>query len=148
MSNRPGGVNPITRAAILGGRNVITHVEIPGIEGRVPIRRLTGRQRAQIEGIKTRGVRVVVKDPSRLDTSLKVDPDAMDVQIDLEASAIAKQEADSLTVHYGLAFDEPVSLDEVDEMDPVVVRAIAAEIYRLSGVDEGAKREIARFRGQ
>lgn len=156
MSSREVVARRVTRGEILSGRAMVVYVQIEALGAEVPIRRLTSRQKAEIEAMMARGFSLNVSgiDPSMggqavaeaIQRGEKVS--GMDVGIDMVELMRASSEAQLLAVHYGLAFDEPVSLADVDEIDPLAVEEIAAQVYRISGIKQEDYGRIAAFRDQ
>ena len=127
----------LTKAQLLQGKDYREQVEIPSLGGVVEIRPLTQAEYAQVEILRTKGIKVTGKTGSR-------EPQ---VQVDVAETKAREIESDCYAVSVALITGAPWAIEEVGKISPAgVVKEIVKEIYRISGVTpEGA--EIAnRFR--
>lgn len=125
-----------TKAAILQGANRVETVSIPGVAESIPLKPLTDGQYSEIEQIRTKGM-VVKGNPER---SADVTMD-----IDLEVSTRQSHLADVKAVYYSLATEEKWTEEEIEAISPPgIVSKIAAEVYRISGVEQIDK--VKKFR--
>lgn len=137
----------LNRDEILGGAITVEDVYIKALNALVPIRRLTSRQRAHVESVSTRGLKVRVgAGASSAALMAGQAPEEVDIQIDLEAQTIAEHDANVITCQYGIAFETPLTTKEVEMIAPEAIKEIAAAIHARSGVTKVDAQRLAEFR--
>ncbi len=148
----------LTREDLILGNKKITMVYFTELDGELPLRPLTDGQLAQIEIIKTAGIKIK-GDPSKLEqlrdkaSSLKgqgvkgLAGDELDMELDIKGITQAEYDANVLAVQYGLAFEGTLTDREVKSMSPPgIVKRIAEEIYKLSTLKQGQVAQLESFR--
>ena len=139
----------LTKADILQGTSKIEQVYIEKLKGTLPLRPLTDGEFAQVDVMKTAGIKVKGK-PNTQQTGKKqgqkADFEAQDMEIDIEAIQRNEFEADSLAISFAIASEEKWTTDEVKQMPAGSVKEIAKEVYRISGATPEGASDVKSFR--
>jgi|LSQX01.1.fsa_nt_gb hypothetical protein len=129
----------LTKAQLLQGKDYREQVEIPSLGGVVEIRPLTQAEYAQVEILRTKGIKVTGKTGSR-------EPQVQ-VQVDVAETMAREIESDCYAVSVALITGAPWTTEEVGKISPAgVVKEIVKEIYRISGVTPEGAEIVNRFR--
>lgn len=144
----------LTKADILRGNKSVYHEYFEELEGELPLRSLTDGQFAQIEAVRSRGSKMSGSPVLGKDGNPDPQKSKMSLDVDLEEVSLAENEADCLAVFYGIADDEPWTIQDVKSLQPPgIVKHIAERVYKVSGINKKNKmlekareKEIERFR--
>lgn len=144
----------ITKSEILAGKDLKHNFYVEDWDAEITIKPLTEKQNAQVNSIKQSGVKL--EGGAVFDKDGNVDrvksAENMKTITDIERTTMADFEGDATAVAYALEAngDETWTVDEVMSISPPgIVKKIAQEVYRISGVAPGGAGDAVRnFRGK
>jgi len=137
----------LTKADILQGTNKVEQVYIEKLGGTIPLRPLTDGEFAQIDAMKTAGLKIKGKPQTEgKKQGKKSDLEAQEMEIDIEAMQKNDFEADCLAVSFAIADDEKWTVEEVKQMPAGSAKEIAKAVYQLSGATPEGASDVKSFR--
>lgn len=132
----------LTKADILQGTKKTHIVQVEEFNGEVAIKPLSQGQWAQVEIIKSGGIKFRGK-PGK-DSK---DYSGMEMEMDISEVQKNDHEGDCVAVAYALSINETWTVQDVKDIQPPgVVKRLAEEVYRISGVTVDGLNEIRNFR--
>lgn len=136
----------ITKEDLIKGTNRTEKVPIKGL-GEIEIRPLNEEQWSEIEG-KSGGVLKAKMEPvknEKGEIDWKKTQENIEMQLDTELAARMEFEQNVIACKYGLVMD--ITEEELRHISPPgVIRKIALEIFRISGVSKEQLEELKSFR--
>jgi len=146
-------VNRLTKAQILEGTDQVFYEHFAALNGEVALVPLSDGQYAQVEAIRSGGAEMVgtpVMTPEG-DVDRAKSSENLQFKIDMQKATEHDHEADVLAVAYSLSGgtgEQWTDRDVKSIRPPGVVKAIAAKVYEISGVQQQQIEQVRSFRGK
>lgn len=137
-----GESSMLTKEEILKGTKLTKKVHIKGLGGEIEIRPLNEEQWAEIE---SRQGDLIDFEPVIKDGKMDRDSTQKSLKVNTKNLFRTEFEQNILTCKYGMVMD--ITEEELRRISPPgIIKQIAAEILKLSGVTEEGLKEIQSFR--